>query len=93
MDSDKQSFNAISKNVQPYSNFIIDVINDHCLRMAVMEGEYRWHYHQYTDELFIVLEGELTIEIKEQDAVFLNRGSLLKFRLEQFIKQVLPQER
>ena len=93
MDSDKQRFNAISKNVQPYSNFIIDVINDHCLRMAVMEGEYRWHYHQYTDELFIVLEGELTIEIKEQDAVFLNRGSLLKFRLEQFIKQVLPQER
>jgi mannose-6-phosphate isomerase-like protein (cupin superfamily) len=75
---DKQNFNAISKNVQPYNNFIVDVINDHCLRMAIMEGEYRWHYHKHTDELFMVLEGELKIEIKERDAVFLKRGEFIK---------------
>jgi len=78
MDLDKQSFNTISKNVQPYNNFIVDEINDHCLRMAVMEGEYRWHYHNYTDELFMVLEGELKIEIKERDTVFLKPGEFIK---------------
>jgi mannose-6-phosphate isomerase-like protein (cupin superfamily) len=92
MDLDKQNFNAISKHVPPYNNFIVDVINDHCLRMAIMEGEYKWHYHKYTDELFIVLEGELKIEIKENDTVFLKPGSLSKFRLEQFIKQAPQQE-
>ena len=78
MDLDKQSFNAIGKNVQPYNNFIIDVINDHCLRMAVMQGEYKWHYHKHTDELFMVLEGELKIEIKERDTVFLKRAEFIK---------------
>ena len=78
MDLDKQSFNTISKNVQPYNNFIVDEMNDHCLRMAVMEGEYRWHYHNYTDELFRVLEGELKIEIKERDTVFLKPGEFIK---------------
>jgi mannose-6-phosphate isomerase-like protein (cupin superfamily) len=78
MDADKQRFTDISKIVQPYNNFIVDVINDHCLRMAVMKGEYRWHYHKRTDELIIVLEGELKIEIKERDTVFLNPGEFIK---------------
>ena len=78
MDVDKQRFTDISKNVQPYNNFIVDVINDHCLRMAIMEGEYKWHYHEYTDELFIVVEGELKIEIKERDTVFLKPGEFIK---------------
>jgi mannose-6-phosphate isomerase-like protein (cupin superfamily) len=78
MDLHKHDFAAISKDVQPYNNFIVDVINDHCLRMAVMEGEYRWHYHKHTDELFIILEGELKIEIKESDTVFLKPGEFIK---------------
>jgi mannose-6-phosphate isomerase-like protein (cupin superfamily) len=78
MDLHKQDFNTISKDVQPYNNFIVDVINDHCLRMAVMQGEYRWHYHKHTDELFIVLEGELKIEIKDSDTVFLQPGQFIK---------------
>jgi mannose-6-phosphate isomerase-like protein (cupin superfamily) len=78
MDLHKQDFNTISKDVQPYNNFIVDVINDHCLRMAVMQGEYRWHYHKHTDELFIVLEGELKIEIKDCDTVFLQPGEFIK---------------
>ncbi len=49
-----------------YDNFILENVNDHCLRMAVMQEEYRWHYHNNTDELFIILEGELKIEIKDQ---------------------------
>ena len=74
----KKNFHAISITVDKgYDNFILEKVNDHCLRMAVMEGEYRWHYHSCTDELFIVLEGELKIEIKGEKPVFLHPGEYI----------------
>jgi mannose-6-phosphate isomerase-like protein (cupin superfamily) len=54
---------------EKYSNFIVNEVNDHCLRLAVFEGDYRWHYHPKSDELFIVLEGELIIEFQEEETV------------------------
>ncbi len=75
----KQNLKQISDNIEKqYDNFVLDTINNHCLRMAVMHGDYRWHYHAHTDELFVVLEGELTIEIKDQDTVILQPGDFLK---------------
>lgn len=74
----KKRFNEISGNVdKTYANFILDTVNDHCLRIAVMEGEYKWHYHDNTDELFIVLEGELKIEIKDHLTIFLKPGEFI----------------
>lgn len=75
----KKSFKEISDKVdEAYDNFLLEGINDHCLRMAVMQEEYRWHYHNNTDELFIVLEGELRIEIKDHETVFLKPGEFIK---------------
>lgn len=74
----KRSFKEISDEVnKAYDNFILENINDHCLRIAVLQGEYRWHYHSNTDELFVVLEGELKIEIKDNEAVFLKPGEFI----------------
>jgi mannose-6-phosphate isomerase-like protein (cupin superfamily) len=33
--------------------------------LAKLEGEFVWHSHAQTDELFLVLDGELTIEFRE----------------------------
>ncbi len=75
----KKSFKEISDKVDKvYDNFILENVNDHCVRMAVMQEEYRWHYHQHTDELFMVLEGELKIEIRDGDTVFLKPGEFIK---------------
>jgi mannose-6-phosphate isomerase-like protein (cupin superfamily) len=75
----KNSLKKISDQAsKPYNNFIIENINDHCIRMAVMQGEYRLHYNSNTDELFIVLEGELKIEIKESGTIFLKPGEFIK---------------
>lgn len=75
----KRRFKEISDQVSKvYDNFIVDQINDHCLRMSVMENEYRWHYHNNTDELFMVLEGELKIEMKDQDTMYLKPGEFMK---------------
>lgn len=74
-----KSFTEISNKVdKAYENFVLENVNDHCLRIAVMQGEYRWHYHNDTDELFVVVEGELKIEIKDKDAVFLKPGEFIK---------------
>ncbi len=76
--SGKNSLKEISDKVdKTYDNFILENVNDHCLRIAVMQGEYRWHYHKNTDELFVVLEGELKIEIKDNDAVFIKPGECI----------------
>jgi len=75
----KHSLKEISDSVdKAYDNFILENVNDHCLRIAVMQEGYRWHYHEYTDELFVVLEGELKIEIKDNDPLFLKPGEFIK---------------
>ena len=48
-----------------YRNMVINRVNDSCLRLAVFDGEYRWHYHPKSDELFIVVEGHLAIDLED----------------------------
>lgn len=50
---------------EEYKNFIVNEVNDSCLRMAVFQGIYRWHHHPNGDELFLVLEGELSIDFTD----------------------------
>lgn len=61
---------------QAYHNFVLVNVNDHCLRMAVMQGEYRWHHHQHSDECFLVLEGELEIDLEGDKTVRLRPGEV-----------------
>lgn len=46
-----------------YRNVVLNRINGGCLRLAVMSGEYPWHSHPQSDELFLVVEGCLVIEL------------------------------
>ena len=47
-----------------YRNMVISRVNDSCLRLAVFEEAYRWHFHPTSDELFLVVEGLLAIELE-----------------------------
>jgi mannose-6-phosphate isomerase-like protein (cupin superfamily) len=53
-------------------------INDYDVRVTHVKGSYIWHVHDTTDELFLVLEGELTIGVRDPDerVVTLPAGSL-----------------
>lgn len=64
----KSLSDAVTKS---HENFLVSEINDSCLRLAVNEGEFPWHYHSNSDELFILLEGELTIEFHDKPTVTL----------------------
>ena len=41
----------------------LGVIRKSCLRLATFEGEYRWHFHPDSDELFVVIDGQLEIDL------------------------------
>jgi mannose-6-phosphate isomerase-like protein (cupin superfamily) len=49
---------------EPYRNPVINRVNDSCLRLAVFEEAYRWHFHPTSDELFIVVSGCLAIDLE-----------------------------
>jgi mannose-6-phosphate isomerase-like protein (cupin superfamily) len=44
---------------------VINGVNDSCLRLAVFDEVYRWHYHPTSDELFIVVSGCLAIDLAD----------------------------
>ncbi|MBN8737815.1 MAG: cupin domain-containing protein [Xanthomonadales bacterium] len=48
---------------EPYRNDVLSNVNGECLRLAVFEGEYRWHCHPDSDELFLVAAGKLQIDL------------------------------
>lgn len=48
---------------ESYRNQVLVNINTDCMRLAVFEGEYRWHQHPDADELFLVVAGALQIDL------------------------------
>ena len=50
---------------QAYKNIVLSQVNTSCLRLSVIEGDYPWHYHPLSDELFLVIEGSLSIELAD----------------------------
>ncbi len=49
---------------EAYRNQVLVDVNDDCMRLAVFEGEYRWHHHPDSDELFLVVAGTLQIDLE-----------------------------
>jgi mannose-6-phosphate isomerase-like protein (cupin superfamily) len=47
-----------------WSPKIVADLNDSHVKLAKVQGEFVWHRHAEEDELFIVLQGELTIELR-----------------------------
>ena len=49
--------------------------NGHDLMVAKVKGEFVWHEHDDTDDLFLVLAGRITIRMRDRD-VTLGAGEL-----------------
>ncbi len=54
---------------------IVARYNDHEVRLVKVEGEFVWHQHAETDELFLVIDGTLEIELRDR-TVTLEPGEL-----------------
>jgi mannose-6-phosphate isomerase-like protein (cupin superfamily) len=54
---------------------IVARINDYDVRIVKVLGEFVWHTHDETDDFFLVLDGRLTIQLRDGD-VELGPGEL-----------------
>jgi mannose-6-phosphate isomerase-like protein (cupin superfamily) len=54
---------------------IIGRYNDNDLRVVKAQGEFVWHRHDETDDFFLVLDGHLTIQLRDRD-IELDAGEL-----------------
>ena len=55
---------------------LVAKVNDTDIRLSKIQGEFVWHHHDNTDELFLVLEGELLLRLPDRD-VRLRKGEML----------------
>ncbi len=54
---------------EPYHPATVGRFNDAKLVVALIEGEFVWHAHDDTDDFFLVIDGELTIQLRDRDVV------------------------
>jgi mannose-6-phosphate isomerase-like protein (cupin superfamily) len=55
---------------------IVARVNDYDVKVVKVRGEFVWHQHDDTDELFLVTAGQLRIRLQDDDHVVLNPGEL-----------------
>jgi mannose-6-phosphate isomerase-like protein (cupin superfamily) len=60
---------------QPFEPGIIGHINDYKLQVVKVKGPFVWHKHDETDDFFLVLNGHLTIHLRDRD-IELDPGEL-----------------
>jgi mannose-6-phosphate isomerase-like protein (cupin superfamily) len=65
----------LSKFSDHWSPKVIAEMNDYQFKLAKLEGEFVWHNHPDTDEVFIVIEGSMKIEL-EDGVVELSTGEM-----------------
>jgi mannose-6-phosphate isomerase-like protein (cupin superfamily) len=59
-----QKLATFSEHWQPRT---VGQFNGHDLMVVKVKGEFVWHTHAATDDFFLVLQGRLTIQMREGD--------------------------
>jgi len=52
-----------------WSPKVVARLNDYEIKLVRIKGEFVWHTHEDTDELFLVFDGKLTIQLRDGDVV------------------------
>lgn len=52
-----------------WSPKVVARLNDYAVKVVKLKGEFVWHSHPETDELFMVVEGTLVIQLRDGDVV------------------------
>ncbi len=68
----KKKFAKFSEHWSPK---IIAQMNDYHFKLVKFQGDFVWHHHADTDEVFITLDGEMSIEFRD-GKVNLNTGEM-----------------
>ena len=69
----------ISEKFNKFSDYwsprVVAEMNDYQFKLAKISGEFIWHHHDSTDEVFLVIEGSMIIEFRDR-IVELSQGEM-----------------
>jgi mannose-6-phosphate isomerase-like protein (cupin superfamily) len=65
----------LQKFSEQWSPRVIAEMNDYQFKVVKLQGEFVWHEHPDTDEVFFVIQGEMQIGFRDRD-VTLRAGEL-----------------
>jgi mannose-6-phosphate isomerase-like protein (cupin superfamily) len=68
-----EKLNQFSSHWNPH---VVANYNDNDVMVVKFIGEYPFHKHDTTDDLFFVLEGEMFMDLQGQDSVKVSAGEL-----------------
>jgi mannose-6-phosphate isomerase-like protein (cupin superfamily) len=52
---------------RPYEPGIVGYMNDYKLQIVKVKGPFVWHKHDDTDDFFLVVQGRLTIQLRDRN--------------------------
>ena len=59
-----------------WSPKIVGELNGQYIKLAKVQAKFVWHHHEDEDELFLVIKGKLTIQLRERE-IQLEKGEFL----------------
>ncbi len=65
MDAKVNLTDELARFAEQWSPHVVGGLNDYKLLVVKVQGEFVWHTHGATDELFLVLRGRLTIQLRD----------------------------
>jgi mannose-6-phosphate isomerase-like protein (cupin superfamily) len=65
----------LTKFAEQWSPKVVAQINDYHIKIAKVQGEFDWHDHPETDELFLIVKGRLDIYFRD-GKISLNEGEI-----------------
>src|SRR6266850_2783786 len=57
----------LAKFSEQWSPKVVAQMNDYHFKLARIEGAFVWHKHADTDEVFIILDGEMVLHLRDGD--------------------------
>ena len=61
----------LTKFSDHWSQRTIGTLNEYDIKFAKLLGEFVWHSHPDTDEMFLVLSGTLNIQLRDRDVILM----------------------
>jgi mannose-6-phosphate isomerase-like protein (cupin superfamily) len=58
---------ALSQVQDHWTPRIVAAYNDETVQVLKVQGEFVWHRHEGTDDLFLVLSGAVTVQLRDGD--------------------------
>ena len=68
-----EKFNQINDYWNPR---IAGELNGQMVKLVKFKGDFVWHHHEHEDEMFLVVEGEFTMELRDKN-VLLQKGDFI----------------